>query len=452
MVKTYILDTNILLSDSNALFSFGDNNIILPFIVIEELDRHKDRQDEVGRNAREIARKLSELTKENKNISQGISLGNNLGILKILSSLDVKNENVEIPSELEDIKNGDNTIVKFCLNYLNKNPNEKIILVTRDILLQLKATSLNIIVEDYKKYRVAENTNSLFSGVKTILDINVSDFYKNEESFRLPEDISRDLFPNQFLILKDQSDKSAIVRFLSSAKPLKLIQKRNANKFYPRNKEQEFAMDLLMDPEIKLVTLVGKAGSGKTLCSLAAGLEQVLGNSSLKTHKNNLYKNLVICRPIQPLGRDIGFLPGEISEKLEPWIAPIKDNLRFLITDGKKGKNDEQVLEYYFEQGIIEIQAMTFIRGRSIANAFMIIDEAQQLNAHELKTILTRVGENTKVVLTGDVEQIDSAFIDSVSNGLAIAVEKFKGHPIAGHVTLVKGERSPLATLSSEIL
>jgi PhoH-like ATPase len=212
-----------------------------------------------------------------------------------------------------------------------------------------------------------------------------------------------------------------------------------------KNKEQRFALQLLLDPDVKLVTLAGLAGCGKTLLSIAAGLELVL--------EKKKYKSLVVCRPVQPMGKDIGFLPGTIEEKMEPWVAPIKDNLRFLLSaSGKRSRNIEETLNMYFDDGTIEVEAMTFIRGRSISNAFMIIDEAQNLNAHELKTILTRVGEGTKIVLTGDIEQIDNTYVDSLSNGLTVAIEKFKDHEISGHVTLTKGERSELATLAAKIL
>ena len=207
----------------------------------------------------------------------------------------------------------------------------------------------------------------------------------------------------------------------------------------PRNKEQTFAIELLRDPEIEVVSLIGQAGSGKTLLAVAAGLEQVLGEKSL-------YKKLIVSRPIQPLGKDIGFLPGTLEEKMDPWLMPIKDNLEFLMG------NDRNMVQTYFDQGVIEIEAITYIRGRSITNAFIIIDEAQNLTRHELKTILTRVGEGTKIILTGDIEQIDNAYIDETSNGLTYAVEKFKEYDLSGHITLQKGERSKVATLAAKIL
>lgn len=445
--KTYILDTNVLLSDENALHSFDEHNLVLPLIVLEELDRHKDRQDEVGRNARETVRKLTELTKgKGKDLKNGISRGNGLGWLKVFSNEDVFVSNVNFPSELITISSGDNTIAKFCIAYIKTHEAEEVTLITRDLILQVKCSVLGIPWDGYKKFNVISSVNTLYSGVKEIEDFDVQNFYNDQENCFLNEEfvVNNNLVPNEFLVLKNGS-ASAVAQFKNVKSPLKPIKKYSYGKFGPRNKEQEFAMQLLLDDSVKLVTVVGSAGTGKTLLALAAGLEQVIG-----TRKT--YRNLVVCRPIQPVGKDIGFLPGTEEEKLEPWIAPIKDNLRFLVTEGKKGKFNDQILQDYFDQGIIEVEAMTFIRGRSIANAFMIIDEAQNLNAHELKTIITRAGENTKIVLTGDIEQIDASNLDSISNGLTICVEKFKESQIAGHVLLKKGERSQLATLASKIL
>ena len=236
------------------------------------------------------------------------------------------------------------------------------------------------------------------------------------------------------------------MRYINDNLPLKkIIHKRLPSwGIEARNKEQTFALDLLMDPKVQVITLIGKAGSGKTLCAIAAGLEQVTEKSTKNTDPK--YKKLVVSRPIQPMGKDIGFLPGTMQEKMTPWLAPIQDNLRFLLGD------DKIALELYLDKGIIELEALTYIRGRSISNAFIIIDEAQNLTIHEVKTIITRVGEGTKIVLTGDIEQIDNAYTDETSNGLAYAVEKFKLYDIAGHVTLQKGERSNVATLAASIL
>ena len=238
--------------------------------------------------------------------------------------------------------------------------------------------------------------------------------------------------------------KTALAKFYNYEKPLKKINGRFKQGIWgvkPRNKEQNFALDLLMDPEVSIVTLVGKAGSGKTLLAVAAGLAQVLNTDGVPQ-----YNKLVISRPIQPMGKDIGYLPGTLEEKMEPWLAPVQDNLQYLMG------NDKETLKMYTFDGTIEIEALTYIRGRSISNAFMIIDEAQNLTAHELKTIITRVGENTKIVLTGDIEQIDNVYVDETSNGLAYAIEKFKSYELSGHITLVKGERSKVATLAAKVL
>ena len=242
------------------------------------------------------------------------------------------------------------------------------------------------------------------------------------------------------LVSNSNDKKTALARFFSYNDPLvKMYKMDNVWGIDARNKEQSFALELLMDPDVEVVSLIGQAGSGKTLLAVAAGLEQVLGDDSE-------YKKLIVSRPIQPLGKDIGFLPGTLEEKMDPWLMPIKDNLEFLLG------NDRDTVKMYFEKGVIEIEAITYIRGRSITNAFIIIDEAQNLTRHELKTILTRVGEGTKIILTGDIEQIDNIYIDETSNGLTYAVEKFKEYDISGHITLQKGERSKVATLAAKIL
>ena len=272
----------------------------------------------------------------------------------------------------------------------------------------------------------------------------IDQFYSGEEIYLDKEDIK--LQPNQYLMLISSSNqkKTALARFYSYSKPLKRINGEHKKGIWgvkPRNKEQSFALDLLMDPSVPIVTLIGKAGSGKTLLAIAAGLAQVMEDK-----KESNYRRLVISRPIQPMGKDIGYLPGSMEEKMAPWLAPIQDNLQNLMG------NDKETLKMYTDNGTIEIEALTYIRGRSISNAYIIIDEAQNLTAHELKTIITRVGENTKVIFTGDVEQIDNAYVDETSNGLAYAIEKFKGYDLSGHITLVRGERSKVATLAAKIL
>lgn len=449
MKKTFVLDTNVLLSDPNALFSFEENDVVLPMIVLEELDRHKDRQDEVGRNARETSRKLSAITKDHKSFDAPIPLGDKKGNLRILSwnSLGFADIRDLIPAELEG-KSGDNQILAVCTAFQRKNPDAVMNLVSRDVLLRLKANALGIASDDYKKMHVAKSISGLYTGTTTLVgSFDIDAFYK-DSVLPLSEATqeAESLHPNEFVVVKDElSDKSALTRYCKKTHSLRKINEYSPCKIEGRNKEQKFALDLLLDPNIPLVTVIGSAGTGKTLIAIASGLHQVIDTKR--------YKSLIVCRPIQPLGKDIGFLPGTMEEKMEPWIAPIKDNLRYLLSsDGKKSKRGEETMEMLFERGDIQVEAMTFIRGRSIANAYMIIDEAQNLNAHELKTIITRVGEGTKIVLTGDIEQIDNMYVDSVSNGLTVAIEKFKDYDLSGHVTLTKGERSALATLAASIL
>lgn len=442
-VKTFVVDTNVLLSDDNAINSFDDNDVVLPLIVIEELDRHKDRSDEVGRNARETARRLSVLLKDHKSLVDApIELPSG-GHLYVMSSDSLPN--FKMAPEL-DPKSGDNQIIAFCKALQETKP--ALILVTRDLLLRLKGEALGIRCQDYKKLTATTGTsNSLYSGagtLKGVYDLEALHAAQkvSVDQFLTPEEV-QELYPNQFLTLDNGNGSTMLARYTGTH--VQSINNYTPCKLSARNREQRFAMDLLLDPNIQLVTLAGQAGTGKTLCAIAAGLHMVLDTKK--------YKSLVICRPVQPMGKDIGFLPGTAEEKMEPWIAPIKDNLRYLISaDGKKSKRGEETLEMLFENGTIEVQVMTFIRGRSIANAYMIIDEAQNLNIHELKTIITRAGENTKIVLTGDLSQIDNLSVDSCTSGLSVCVERFKNESISGHVTLTRGERSELATIACRVL
>jgi PhoH-like ATPase len=275
-----------------------------------------------------------------------------------------------------------------------------------------------------------------------LVDEQVIDQFYSREDVMLEEDEIK-LYPNQFVMLVSNSNekKTALARFVNYSTPLQRIPQKKDGIWgvQAKNKEQAFALDLLMNPDIDIITLVGKAGSGKTLCAIAAALEQTMEG-------DNIYKRVIVSRPIQPMGKDIGYLPGTMEEKMNPWLAPIEDNLRFLMG------NDKETLQMYMDSGTIEIEALTYIRGRSIANAFIIIDEAQNLTIHELKTIVTRVGEGTKIVLTGDIEQIDNVYTDETSNGLTHAVEKFKDYELAGHIILQKGERSKVATLAAKVL
>jgi PhoH-like ATPase len=434
--KIYILDTSVCLTDASSIRSFGNNDIVLPLKVLEEIDNNKKRQDGAGTNARMVIRELDTL-REKGSLSKGVRIAKGKGLICVKM---VKRDG--LPEDL-DLSVPDNEIISVALNQQNEHPKRKVIVVTRDINMRVKCDSLGLITEDFQSDQVVKNTDNIFTGFAThLVDEPVLDmFYAGEEVFIEEEELK--LNPNEFVMLVSNQNekKTALGKFISYDRPLKLINSGNKKNLWglkPRNKEQIFAIDLLEDKSINVVTLVGKAGCGKTLLAIAAGLSQVV--------EKEIYSRLVVSRPIQPMGRDIGFLPGTIEEKMAPWVAPIRDNLEFLMA------NDKTTLDTYMDRGKIEVEALTYIRGRSIANAFIIIDEAQNLTAHELKTILTRVGENTKIILTGDIEQIDNVYLDETSNGLTHAVEKFKSFDISGHITLRKGERSKVATIAAKIL
>ena len=436
MKKTYVLDTNVFLTNANSVFEFKNNDIVVPLKVLDEIDKHKKRQDGVGLNARKIIRILDNLRSKG-NLHKGVRLGRRMGILS------VRGYDVEDLPHGCDLESADNEIITTAITEHKKNTKRKVIVVTRDINMRVKCDSLGIPTEDYVPNRVVEDESKLYSGfVKHLVDDQLIDQFYEGEQIILEKDDGR-FSSNEFVMLVSNSNdkKTALARFVNYSSPLKRIRDYKGKGPWglnPRNKEQMFAFDLLMDESVPIITLIGKAGCGKTLLAIAAGLEQVL--------EKDVYKKLVVSRPVQPLGKDIGYLPGTMEEKMRPWLMPIQDNLDFLM-NGKKNNMD-----MFFDDGTIQVEALTYIRGRSISNAFIIIDEAQNLTMHELKTIITRVGENTKIVLTGDIEQIDSVYLDATSNGLSYAVEKFKPHEISGHVTLVKGERSKVATLASKVL
>jgi PhoH-like ATPase len=438
MKKIFVLDTNVLLHDPNAIFAFQDNDVVVPIVVIEELDKFKKGIDEIGRNARLVSRILDEHRLKGK-LSQGVLLKSG-GCLRV----ELNHQSPELlPKELIATK-ADNRILATALNL--KHDNLPLILVTKDTNLRIKADAVGLRAEDFESDTIM--IEELFSGEMELpVDPGaIDDFYaKGELPVAGPKP-----YPNQFLLLKNSANPSqtALARYNQHKDILTPIvsAKHGVWGITARNKQQQFALDLLLNDDIRLVTLVGKAGTGKTLLALAAGLE--------KTIEARAFQRLVVSRPVFPLGKDIGFLPGDIEEKLRPWMLPIRDNLDFLmgasaVAGRAKGKKDLQGL---FDLGMIEVEPLTYIRGRSMPNQYLIVDEAQNLTPHEIKTIITRAGEGTKVVLTGDPYQIDNPYIDSSSNGLTYVVERFKLEPIAGHITLVKGERSDLAELAATLL
>jgi len=435
--KTYVLDTSVYLTDASSIWQFEDNDIIIPIKVLEELDKHKNRQDGVGLQARETIRTLDDL-RNRGNLKDGVCLHEDKGIIMVRT-----HEPNLLPTDL-DLKYADHLIISTALAAKKEFKND-VIVVTCDINMRVICDSLGLQVEEYTANRVIDTRDDLYSGHTEIIvnDDIIDQFYEGE-------DILMDLpnkLPNEFIVLKSESNnkKSALARYINPHTPLRVINPQTKSGVWgikARNKEQLFAMDLLLDPNIKIVTLVGTPGAGKTLIASAAALEQTLTLSE----KDRNYKKILISRPVQPVGKDIGYLPGSLEEKMLPWLKPIQDNLQYLLG------TDEATLEMYMEKKTIEVEAISFIRGRSIPDSFIIIDECQNITPHEIKTIMTRVGENSKIVLTGDVEQIDNIYINELTNGLTHAVERFKDQPIAGHITLRKGERSEVATLSAKLL
>ena len=443
--KNYILDTSVYLTDANSILKFQNHDIFVPLKVLEEIDKHKKRQDSVGANARHAIRIFDELRAKGS-LETGVRIDKGLGIIKVLPFDGLGSYKSVFPPDL-NINLPDHMIMATAKTVQASFPKRKTIVVSRDINMRVICDSIGLPAEDYVSERAVTSSGELYQGfIEYLADDQLIDrFYNNEEILFAKDEIPASWCPNQYLLMISNANpkKTCLARFEGAQSPLKkIIHDRIPDwKINSRNKEQAFAIDLLLDPKIRLVTLVGRAGSGKTLCAIAAGLQQTIGLRSDGNH----YDRLVVSRPIQPMGKDVGFLPGTIEDKMLPWLMPIQDNLKFLM-------GDRTSLEMYVEKGKIEIEALTYIRGRSISNAFIIVDEAQNLTKHEVKTIITRIGEGTKIVLTGDIEQIDNVYVNETSNGLAHAIEKFKEYPIAGHVSFKKGERSELATLASKIL
>lgn len=439
MRKYFVLDTNVLLHNADSISSFMDNIVVLPMSVIEELDSFKSHNDELGRNARRVIRNLDNLRRRGK-LSEGVEMDNG-GVLKIVP----EGENIMNPGI--DMRVADNRILAVA--YTIYRGGDKVIFVSKDINARLKADALGIDVMDFEKQKI--NFDELFSGYRTVevagevIDKFFQDNELDAEGFGL--------LPNEFVLLKNEGNPkhTALARANGENHLVKLNpQYDSAWHVRTRNKEQRMAFELLLDPAVQLVTLVGQAGTGKTLLALAAGLEEVL------THKN--YEKILVSRPIIPMGKDLGYLPGDKDEKLINWMQPIFDNLTFLMGSGlfrKNRENDESLrnkVDDLLRDHVVEMEALTYIRGRSIADQYVIVDEAQNLTPHEVKTIISRAGEGTKMVLTGDPYQIDNPYLDSSSNGLTYAVERLKELPLHGHITLRKSERSKLAEAAAGYL
>ena len=436
-MKHFVLDTNVLLHDPRAILQFADNEVVIPIFVLEEVDTFKKEASERGRNAREVARMLDAL-RANGRLSDGVPLPEGGGRLRVASAAR------SVPTTLREAQIADHLILMVALDVRDAAKGEPTIFVTKDVNLRIRADALGLTSMDFEAERI--DIDELYSGMTEmpVAGADVDAFYA-QGALPLPEN---GLKANQYVLLRDRDNPShsAIGRFDGAAKKLVPLRKLRDGVWgiRPRNKEQHCALDLLLCDDIKLVTLIGKAGTGKTMLALAAGLQKVV--------EEQLYSKMLVSRPIFPLGRDVGYLPGDIEEKLNPWMQPIYDNVEFLMGLSKQERGKGRSYQELIDLGFIEIEPLTYIRGRSIPNQFIIVDEAQNLTPHEVKTIITRVGEATKVVLTGDPYQIDNPYVDATSNGLTTVVEKFKGEVVAGHVTLSKGERSQLAELASNVL
>jgi PhoH-like ATPase len=443
--KSFILDTSTLLYNASSIRAFGSKNVVIPYPVLEELDRFKDREGEIGKNARQVVRELNELRKSG-NLSDGVQVTPKGGMLTVIL---IDANGPRSPSL--DLTLADDRILNICLRVQQELVAHPTILVTKDINLAVKAEALGLEAQDFTSDRLIESADDLYKGCASFKCASelIDSLYDGEVLFTedLEEELGEDvkLYPNQYVTLGSELEpgKSLLLRAGGSDEPVRVLKKiaKPSWGISPRNREQHFAFDALMDPNIPLVTLVGLAGSGKSLMALACALEQV--------EDLHIYDKLVVSRPVQPMGKDIGYLPGTVQEKLDPWMGPVKDAINFLTRHRKPG---EDAYEHMIETGMLEVEALTYIRGRSIPNTLFLLDEAQDLTRAELKTIISRMGENSKLIITGDVMQISNAYLDATNTGLANVVEKFKSHKVSAHVTLEKGERSILATIASEIL
>jgi PhoH-like ATPase len=443
-VKTFVLDTNVLLHNPDAIFVFEDNEIIIPFDVLEELDTFKSSNDDLGRNARAVIRHLDQL-RQHGNLAEGVNVTQTGGRVRVVLEQDLQ----ACPAGLSG-NSADNRII--CTAYNLRMLGKRVVFVSKDINARIKSDALGIHTEDFENQKV--DFERLYTGYRemTVASDVIDELFRTKE-VRL--DIASGqpaLLANEYVLLKDAANEghTALCKYKSEIDRVIPLKPRRGPVFgiLPRNLQQTMALDLLLDDSVKLVTLIGSAGTGKTLLALAAGMTKVLNDES--------YTKLLCARPIMPLGRDIGYLPGDKDEKLGAWMQPIFDNVAYLLSnrlaDGRESNHAqhstvEQRIEQLIEQGKIVLEPLTYIRGRSIPHQFMIVDEAQNLTPHEVKTIASRVGEGTKLILTGDATQIDNPYLDSSSNGLSYVVERLKGKSLVGHISLAKSERSELARL-----
>lgn len=435
--KIFVIDTSVILYDHNAIYNFEDNDVAIPITVFEELDDFKKGNDTINYEAREFIRSIDKLSNKS-NLNTWIPINKSKGKFKVIMTESPIIDAIKI---FQDSK-ADHHILNAALTLVAENPTKKIILVSKDINLRLKAKSLNLNSEDYLTGKV-KDTENLFTGKSTIEGVDEEIINKIYSSgFCYAEDIGlKDKKNNKYLIIK--SDKSSVLAYFNTlTQKVEKIDKTTCYKITPRNSEQVFALHALLNPDVKLVSLQGVAGTGKTLLALAGAMAQ----------KRN-FKQIYLARPIIPLSnRDSGFLPGSLSDKLSVYMEPLWDNLKFIQNQYSEKDKEFKIITECVEQEKLIVTPLSYIRGRSISNVFFIIDEAQNLTPHEVKTIITRAGEGTKIVFTGDIHQIDTPYLDAQSNGLSHLIDRIKGQSIYAHVTLEKGERSELANIANELL
>jgi len=430
--KSLILDTSVLLYDKQSIHSFPGNDIILPLVVLDELDKKKESPGLLGENARYVNRYLDSLRAKGS-LQAGIILEETNQSIRVLIE-NTPNKIDSLGDHLDPTK-GDNMIIAAALSCKESSDNAVVKVVTKDINLRVKCDALGIQAEDYYKDHV-DLEDDVFKGVKEIdVDNNcIDELYTTGVSVIEKRD---DLYPNMYVVCKGTNESNSALAIYNDEKLQTISYTRESQTdVKPRNKEQKFALHALRSESIPLVSLTGLAGSGKTFLALMAGIDALFSKK---------YERIVVTRSIQPVGRDIGFLPGDINEKMSPWMSPLMDNFKHHF-------KDKIYFECMIEKGEIEIAPLSFIRGRTFNNSYIIVDEAQNATIHELKTIITRIGENSKVVLMGDTDQIDTPYIDKRSNGLAIVIEKFKTSNLSAHVHLCRGERSAIATYASKVL
>ena len=442
MKKNYVLDANVLLHDPHAIFKFEDNDLIIPIFAIEEIDQFKREGSERGRNARTIARLLDDQRREEGNtLSKGVPLESG-GTLRIAIPEQRPSVLVGLESHSQDL-----AILQTAIEVRDRDLSRPTIFVTMDTNLRIRADALGVKSENYENQRVQDPDVEHSVIELEVPGADVDAFFQHGH---VTAPTLADLLPNTAVMLRDAGAKAhtALGRYDAARNEIVALRvgREGVMGVRPRNREQAFALDLLLDDSIRLITLIGKAGTGKTLLALAAGLK--------RTTEDNAYSRLLVSRPIMPLGRDLGFLPGDVDEKLNPWMQPIFDNLEFLFSNGgvKGGGRESRGFLELLENGTVQVEPLTYIRGRSLPHQYLIVDEAQNLTPHEVKTIITRCGEGTKIILTGDPQQIDNPYVDHASNGLSVAADRFKREKIAGHVVLSKGERSELAELAANLL